>query len=150
MRRRNVQFWCAALMLLLCVLPRVSRAQEVEPRVRKGIWMSKNELLALPMSGAAWERVKAVADQPAGPPDLANQNDSVNVKVMAKALVYARTGVKSYRKEVIAACMAAMGTEQGGRTLALGRELVAYVIAADLVGLPAQEKRVYRKWLRGC
>lgn len=46
------------------------------------------------------------------------------------------TGTQSYRTDVINACMDAIGTESGGRTLALGRELGAYVIAADLVGLP--------------
>jgi hypothetical protein len=67
---------------------------------------------------------------------------------MAKALVYARTGEARYRNEVIDACMAAIGTESGGRTLALGRELIAYVIAADLVGLPADKDATFRTWLR--
>jgi hypothetical protein len=41
----------------------------------------------------------------------------------------------------------AIGTEQGGRTLALGRNLLAYVIAADLVVLPEAEDREFRAWL---
>ncbi|UCC52974.1 MAG: alginate lyase family protein [Anaerolineaceae bacterium] len=73
-----------------------------------------------------------------------------NVYVLAKALVFARTGELDYREDVIDNLMAAIGTEQGGRTLALGRELVAYVIAADLVNLPAEEDedRRFRSWLR--
>ena len=43
--------------------------------------------------------------------------------------------------------MLAIDTEIGGRTLALGRELVAYVIAADLVGLTPSEDAVFRDWL---
>ncbi len=47
---------------------------------------------------------------------------------------------------------AAVGTERGGRTLALGRNLPGYVIAADLVGLgkadPSFDRTVFRPWLR--
>jgi hypothetical protein len=48
---------------------------------------------------------------------------------------------------VIDACRRAIGTEDGGRTLALGRELAAYVIAADLVGLPPDLDAPFRSWL---
>ena len=34
-----------------------------------------------------------------------------------------------------------------GRTLALGREVGAYVIAADLVGLPETQDATFRAWL---
>jgi hypothetical protein len=67
---------------------------------------------------------------------------------MAKALVYVRTGDEKYRTEVIDACMAAIGTEEGGRTLALARELGAYVVAADLVGLPPDKDATFSEWLR--
>ncbi len=113
-----------------------------------GIWTSREELASIPMSGAAWTRLKSEADASAGSPDVSNQDDPVNVRIMAKALVYARTGQASYRDQVINACMAAIGTEQGGRTLALGRELIAYVIAADLVGLPADKDQTFRAWLQ--
>jgi hypothetical protein len=71
-----------------------------------------------------------------------------NVYVLAKALVYARTGVQRYRTEVRQNCMAAINTELGGETLALGRELAAYVIAADLVGLEPSEDVAFSAWLR--
>jgi hypothetical protein len=57
--------------------------------------------------------------------------------VLAKALVYARTGDSKYRTEVISALQAAINTENGGRTLALSGNLVSNVIATDLVNLPA-------------
>ncbi|MDZ7276131.1 MAG: alginate lyase family protein [candidate division KSB1 bacterium] len=114
---------------------------------RAGIWTSSAELALLPMQGPAWNNLLAVASQPAGTPDLSNQDDPVNVRIMAKALVYARTGEARLRTEVITACMTAIGTEQGGRTLALGRELAAYVIAADLVKLPPAEDQRFRTWL---
>lgn len=44
--------------------------------------------------------------------------------------------------------MAAIGTESDGRTLALGRNLASYVIAADIVGLPAADAARFRAWLR--
>lgn len=112
-----------------------------------GIWTNSAELKLLPMQGPAWKNLKYIANQPAGTPALSNQDDPVNVKIMAKALVYARTGETRLRTEVIAGCMAAIGTEKGGRTLALGRELAAYVIAADLVKLPAAEDQRFRAWL---
>lgn len=123
--------------------------EDPAPLYDSGIWLSSDEALRLPASGAAWQNLKANADKPAGHPNLSNQDDSANVRIMAKALVYARTGEEVYREEVINACMDVIGTEQGGRTLALGRELMAYVIAADMVGLPEVEDGIFREWLRG-
>ena len=112
------------------------------------IWISRGELAELPTTGQAWQRLKAQADRSAGAPNLSDQNQKNNVYVLAKALVYARIGEEHYRMEVISQCMRAIGTEQGGRTLALGRELAAYVIAADLVGLPPDKDCQFRTWLR--
>jgi hypothetical protein len=112
-----------------------------------GIWISAEELAQLPVSGPAWQNLKDEADKSTGTPNLSNQDDPTNVRVLAKALVYARTGTESYRNDVIDACMDAIGTEEGGRTLALGRELAAYVISADLVGLPSDKDAVFRTWL---
>jgi uncharacterized repeat protein (TIGR02543 family) len=118
------------------------------PRYASGIWTSAAEISKLPTSGLGWENMKADADKPIGPPNLSNHEDSVNVAVLARALVYARTGDAAYRQTVIAACMAAMGTEQSGEALYVGRELLAYVLAADLVGLPPAEKATFQNWLR--
>lgn len=115
-----------------------------------GIWISQDELARLPTNGSAWEHLKAEADEELSEPNLRNQDQLNNVGVLAKALVYARTGEDSYREEVMENLMGAIGTEDGGRTLALGRELVAYVIAADLINLPANadEDQRFRTWLR--
>ncbi|MDI3325744.1 alginate lyase family protein [Pontibacterium granulatum] len=113
------------------------------------IWISSERLKALPVAGVAWDEVKAAANQPMGLPDLSNQNDPTNVMVLAKALVYARTGEERYRDEVISACMLAIGTEEGGRTLDFGKELIAYVLAADLVKLSKDKDKDarFRRWL---
>lgn len=112
------------------------------------IWISKQRLRALPTQGPAWENLREAASEPMMPPDLSDQDDPANVHVLAKALVYARTGKESYRDTVINACMLAIGTERGGRTLDLGKELMAYVLAADLVGMPADKDERFRAFLR--
>jgi hypothetical protein len=114
------------------------------------IWISAEVLATLPTSGPAWDQLYHDANRPISLPDLSNQDDPVNVCILAKALVYAQTGEARYRKDVITACMTAIGSEQGGRTLALGRELIAYVIAANVVTLPKEEDARFRKWLRSC
>jgi len=113
-----------------------------------GIWVNAHELATLPMSGPAWTALKQRADTVVGPPLISDQTSSNNVVVLAKALVFARTGDQRYRLQVIDQCMQAINTELGGRTLALGRELAAYVIAADLVVLPADKNVLFRAWLR--
>src|SRR5437667_4362122 len=114
------------------------------PAATKGIWITRDEIMALPMSGPAWAALKKQADLPAGTPVLSSQDQNNNVYVLAKALVYVRTGIPGYRDSVVRACMAAIGTEAGGRTLALGRELEAYVVSADLVGLDPADDAVFR------
>jgi hypothetical protein len=113
-----------------------------------GIWVSPAELASLPTSGPAWRSLLEAADRGTGIPDLSSKSGRVNVQVMAKALAFARTGDARYRREVIEACRAVIGTEKGGSTLSLGRKLVAYVIAADLVGLPPSDAAAFRDWLR--
>jgi hypothetical protein len=117
-----------------------------------GILLSAAEIARLPMSGSAWTGLKSNADSSVGSPDLSNQDDNTDQIVLAKALVYARTGTTSYRTSVLAALKSALGTEAGGRTLALGRNLPAYVIAADLISLrtldPSFDTGAFRPWLR--
>ncbi len=102
-----------------------------------GIWISAEEIAKLPTSGAAWENLLGAAQQPTNAPNLFEQNDPTNVHVLAKALVFARLKEEKYRDEVMAALRAVLATQASSeaRTLALGRELLAYVIAADLIDL---------------
>lgn len=101
-----------------------------------GIWLSRKEIEALPDTGAAWQAVLAAASKPPGTPDLSNQDSAVNVNVLAQALVYVRTGLDIHKEAVLGATRSIITTTKLGRTLALGREFAAYVVAADLVGLP--------------
>lgn len=106
----------------------------------RGIWISAVELSAKPDAGAAWANVTAAARRSCGTPDLANQEDPTNTCVLAKAIVAARARDEGLRAEVVQALRAIAGVRgYGGRALALGRELAAYVIAADLIDLAAHD-----------
>jgi len=114
------------------------------------MWLSQSELSSLPMTGSAWSAVKSAADGSLGTPRISDQNSSHDIKTLAVALVYARTGDESYRKKAADAIMSAVGTEAGGRTLALARNLDSYVIAADLINLGSYDSAKdsqFRAWL---
>lgn len=128
--------------------PDTTRLQQVVPfspfpenaAVRAGIWISPAELAMLPLSGPSFMNVKGIADQPCRPPDLGNQNETGNACVLAKALMYARTGRNSYLDEVLSAVRAiASMAPYRGRALSLGRKLPTYVIAADIVDLKTRD-----------
>jgi len=126
-----------------------SATSTATPPSAPGLWISRAEVLALPMSGVPWTTLLSFANASPGTPTVCDQDSDNNVLVLAKALVYARTSTESYRTAVRQNVMAIIGTEDGStcRTLALGRELAAYVIAADLVGLTATENATFRSWL---
>ncbi len=112
------------------------------------IWISPDEIAALPDAGAAFEELLDEADEPFGVPNLADERDRTNVRLLAKAYAYVRTGVSSYRDGVIDGAFGAMGSEGAGRTLGLGRNLLAVVIAAQLVGLDSTPWGAYfSEWL---
>lgn len=136
-----------AALAVLCTLSFFTSIP-VRAQTTFGIWVNARELSTLPISGPAWLALKKRADVVLGIPLISDQTQSNNVAVLAKALVFARTGEQRYRLEVIDQCMQAINTELGGRTLALGRELAAYVIAAELVSLPPDKNVIFRAWLR--
>lgn len=112
--------------------------------------MSRSELLALPTSGTAWTALKQVADGSLGSPDLCDINSDHHLRTLAAALVYARTGTASYASKAHAGIMAAMPTQKNGcgdAALALGRQLAAYVLAADFSGLSGSDDSTFRSWL---
>lgn len=100
-----------------------------------GLWTSALELASAPDSGQAWNQVLTEADQSFFPPDVADQNSPHNVRCLAAAIVYARTGDTSYRDRVQQALdyLSGLG-HPGSTTLAWAREVGAYALAADLVG----------------
>jgi hypothetical protein len=118
--------------------------------MRPGIWATPAELKKLPTSGAAWNQLKDLSERNLGRAKLSDQDSEHDIRVLATALVAARTNDRSLRKRAAAGIMEAIGTEKGGRTLALARGLQAYVIAADLIDLRDFDRgkdEVFRKWL---
>lgn len=127
-----------------------SRPPVASPGDEDYLLMPREELMALPTSGAAWEALLAVADGPQGRPDLTDQNERHGVIALASALIYARTGEPAYREQARVAVMAAIGTERPGADnsiLSLGRQLGAYVLAADLIRLDGDDDVTFRRWL---
>ncbi|MCI3950225.1 MAG: hypothetical protein K0R11_2159 [Acidimicrobiales bacterium] len=121
------------------------------PRSEKGIWLSQAEIAALPTSGPAWDDVVEAASGSLGSPNIADQDSDHDVRTLAAALVAARTGDRAAKQKAVSALSGAIGTERGGRTLAAGRNLQAYVIAADVLDLQAADPAVgnrFRDWLR--
>jgi hypothetical protein len=115
---------------------------------RPGIWMSAGELAKLPTSGAGWSNVVKWAQESISQPNLSDPLDATEAAVVARALVYARTGQGQYREQVVAAINAVIGTESGAEeTLEIARNLTGYVVAADLVGLPPEVDGRFRPWL---
>lgn len=122
-----------------------------------GMWIPTTQLMSLPTSGSAWDRVRNAAYGSWGTPDLKNQDNKHAIYTLAGALVYARTGDTALRSKVRDAILAAKRTlDESGEwqttngVLATGRQLGAYVISADLINLktydPAGDNE-FRTWL---
>lgn len=115
---------------------------------QEGIWITAQELEALPMEGEAWLALAGAAARPLSVPNLGGRDDNTDVLCLAKALVFARTGDAAYRAEVLRTLREVVGTERNGDILSLGRNLPGYVIAADLIHLPPTFERRFQVWLR--
>jgi hypothetical protein len=123
-----------------------------------GMWISKSELLSLPMSGSAWDTMSSTAYKSWGKANLRNQNSDHSFYTLAGALVYARTNDAFLRSKVrdgIIAAKQSFDESSEWRTkngvLASGRQIGAYVIAADLIDLEnydAAAENEFREWLQ--
>jgi hypothetical protein len=114
-----------------------------------GIWISQQEIMRLPTYGPAWESVLSTAEGSFGKADVSNQNSNHDVYTMAGALVCARTD--AYCDKTVQALKDAIGTEEGARWLAIGRNMTAYTIAADVMrgsgALAGQDLADVTTWL---
>ena len=150
---RSGQRWLVALVLAAIALGAGAYSRlPISPASAASsyILMPRAELLSLPTNGAAWTALKSVADGSFSTPDMCNQDSQHHVETLAAALVYARTGIASYGTKARAAIMAALPTQHVGcsnAVLALGRQLTAYVLAANLAGLAGTEDATFRSWL---
>jgi hypothetical protein len=110
-------------------------------------------LASLPTSGAPWRRMKRTADEAIAQANLSEPTekspwlpnyDGMGAETLAAALVYARTHDARYRRFVIRVNRFLIGSEDSASTnltspddklLATMRQISAYVLAADLVGM---------------
>lgn len=136
----------------------VAGPSPIRVTVGQGIWISQSELMSLPTSGRAWERLVSRANSTIPRDDLSCQDATAPAITMAAALVAARTNDDRLRDKVRDELLRIRGTEAGttcghpdrNRPLGVGRNLAAYVISADLIGFrsfdPTGEKG-WRDWL---
>ena len=107
-----------------------------------GMWISSTELMSLPTSGTAWDKIRTAAYGSWGAADLKNQENKHDIYTLAGALVFARTGDPALRSKVRDAIIAAKRSldetsewQTTNGVLAAGRQLGTYVISADLIDL---------------
>jgi hypothetical protein len=135
------------------------------PASRTYIWLSPAEIRALPITEDpncnarcrnAWRLLTRASAEVPGPPNVADLNEDTGTFALAKALVAVRLGesevTAALREEVVTLLGLAIGTEGGATALAVGRRMVAYIIAADIIDLPIIRPQfdqiVFRPWLR--
>ena len=99
--------------------------------VGSGIWISQSELMSRPVSGAAWKSVLSNAGASWGSASVSDQNSNHEQYVLAGAFVCARTN--QYCDKTRQGLLSAIGTEEGSRWLAIGRNMLGYTIAADVM-----------------
>ena len=142
----------AALLALAFLIPIAVSAPTPADAATDYILMSRSALMARPVSGTPWRNLKAIAGESLGTPNLCYQNSRHHLRTLAAALVYARTGIASYGIKARNGVMAAITTQRVGcnnATLALGRQLMAYVLAADFADLSGTRDATFRTWLSG-
>jgi len=113
----------------------------------KGLWISTSEVMALPMSGAAWEKVKSAANGLSGKADLSDNNSDHDIETLAAAYVAVRTGDAAMRTKTIKniETVYASGYE---RVLEMSRNIQAYIIAADLIGPAGWDSAKFKTFVR--
>lgn len=129
------------LCLLLVFLPNASVAST-------GMWLTHAEIKSLRTNNGYWQRVKQYAAKSVDGLVLHDQDENKDIYLLAKALVWARTGSPVYRQQVTDQIRKTIGAEPQGRVLALARNLLPVVIAADIVGLSADDDTRFKAWLR--
>ena len=123
-----------------------------------GIWLSADELDALPTETEAFQRLEERASRDIRLEDISNQDSRTPLHLMEVALVAARRDDPGLRAIARDAIVAGIGTEDGdtgghrerNRPLGIGRNLPGYVIAADLIGLGSFDRSAndrFRSWL---
>ena len=122
-----------------------------------GMWISYGELMNLPMSGASWDKIRTAAYGSWGAADLQYPTNKHAIYTLAGALVSTRNGDTALRSKVRDAILAAKRSldestewQSENGVLSAGRQIGAYVIAADLINLQVYDAAAdneFRSWL---
>ena len=107
------------------------------------LWLTSDELAALPTEGEAWDGLVAYAEEDWDDFDLDDNDGTHDVHTLAGALVAARTGDAELLDRVREA-LDDVPEADVGDLLPLARNLSGYVIAADLIGYRTEE---FESWL---
>ncbi len=119
----------------------------VEPpttAVSAGVWITPDELAELPTTGPAWDRVVEYALADWGTPALGDQNSDHDVHTLAGALYAERVGDDDVAARVVEALRQIEEDGDSEEILAVARNLLGYVIAADLIGYRSE---TFDRWL---
>jgi hypothetical protein len=135
------------IAIVLCIVVGIT---ETVLAAQNGIWISSEELKLLPTSGLAWDRIKKISYSDFGVA-VGGHNDSHDVKTLAQALVAARLKNSNLKKKVVRNLLSAIGSEENGNSLSISRNLLSYIIAADIINFklfdPANESK-FRDWVK--
>ncbi|CAN5122882.1 hypothetical protein BH09PAT1_BH09PAT1_0930 [soil metagenome] len=118
-----------------------------------GIWISTAQVKSRPASGPEWDAMLATAQNASATgAQISNQDSDHDIYTLAMALVCVNQNNAAMCAKARSAVVGAINTEQGGRWLAVGRNLGSYIIAADLLNLhadanPASEGSRVEAWL---
>lgn len=129
------------LTLEITILPPQTPPDPEEPEepvptpVREGVWVDPDALQQLPTSGAPWEALLKVANSTFPTPKVSNQDSTHSRYTLASALAGVRLADDRLLQKAEDALKGAIGTEGTTRWLAVGRNLGAYIIAADVMGI---------------
>lgn len=151
-RRRGAAAVVVAVCLAIVATASAWSAPTSTSAATNYLLMPRSELLARPTSGTAWTAMKSIADASLGTANLCDQDEDHHLRTLAAALVYARTGSSSYKTKATTGIMTAIKTQTvgcGNATLALGRQLSAYVLAADFIDLAGTNDSAFRTFLTG-
>jgi len=127
-------------------------AHSSPPIADGGIVLSRNQLMTLPVTGTGWDDVVDAADNSlAGALVAGDKDDNTDVYAFAKALCVVRqstnTDFAGYPGEIMDAISAGItpvagvppwmvpGAEGSDGPLAFARNLTAWILAADMIGL---------------
>ena len=131
--------------------PQIPPALPIGPDGSRDLWLTSDEVAALPPPPDPMRVLAAAAQQPLDRSRL-TERDQHNVHVLAMALLAARTDDDGHRAKVRDTLSDVVRRSFDDRdVLAAARRLGTYVIAADIIGLPAYDPtfdKVFRRWLR--